>query len=113
MTELKKEKCVACRADAPAVTGAERDELMKQIPEWRVEEDLGVPHLIRHFKFSDYVTAVAFANKVAEVAEQADHHPAILLEWGKVKVSWWTHKIKNLHRNDFIMASKTDELLTA
>ncbi len=62
------------------------------------------------FKFKDFVQAGAFTNKIAEIAEQEGHHPAILTEWGKVTVTWWTHKIKGLHRNDFIMAAKTDQV---
>ena len=50
------------------------------------------------------------SNKIANLAEQEDHHPKISLEWGKVSVLWWSHKIKGLHRNDFICASKTDDL---
>ena len=65
----------------------------------------------RVFLFDDFIQAVDFTNKVAELAESEGHHPAILLEWGKVTVQWWTHKIHGLHRTDLIMAAKTDELL--
>jgi len=51
-----------------------------------------------------------FTNQVAKIANDEDHHPAILTEWGKVTVTWWTHKIRGLHLNDFIMAAKTDQL---
>ena len=66
----------------------------------------------RVFKFDDYEQSLKFSQKVAALAEEEDHHPAILLEWGKVEVTWWTHKIGGLHKNDFIAAAKTDNLIT-
>ena len=76
----------------------------------QVEED-GIEKLQRHFPFRNFVQALAFSNRVGELAEQEGHHPAILTEYGKVTVTWWTHKIRGLHRNDFICAAKTDALL--
>jgi 4a-hydroxytetrahydrobiopterin dehydratase len=70
----------------------------------------GIKRLERTFKFKNFVQALAFTNKVGELAEAEGHHPAILTEWGKVTVTWWTHKIRGLHRNDFVMAAKTDRL---
>ncbi len=69
-----------------------------------------VKRLERGFKFKNFVDALAFTNKVGEIAEAEGHHPVIITDWGKVTVTWWTHKIKGLHRNDFIMAAKTDRL---
>ena len=63
------------------------------------------------FAFLDYDQTVNFANSVTKLAEEEDHHPEIIIEWGKVTVSWWSHKINGLHMNDFICAAKTDELL--
>lgn len=113
MSQLTADKCEACRADAPRVSGAEAAELSKQIPEWRTVESEGIPRLERVFKFRDFAAALEFANRVGALAEEQGHHPAILTEWGKVTVTWWTHKIRGLHRNDFIMAAKTDELYSA
>ena len=110
MSELAGEKCVACRRDAPRVTEAEIAELKPQIPDWQLEERDGIPRLEREYRFQDFVEALAFTNRVGELAEEEGHHPAILTEWGKVTVAWWTHKIRGLHRNDFIMAAKTDAL---
>lgn len=110
MSELKNETCMACRADAPKVTEDEREELGKQIPEWEEHEVDGVSRLTRTFKFPDFVSAMQFAAQVGDLAELLSHHPMIVIEWGKVSVSWWTHKIKGLHRNDFIAAAKTDDL---
>lgn len=110
MAELTRQRCTACRADAPRVTEAEIAELMPQIPDWRITEEEGIPRLVKIFAFRDFAQALAFTNRVGELAEEEGHHPAVLTEWGRVTVSWWTHKIRGLHRNDFIMAAKTDAL---
>ncbi|MCC7161887.1 MAG: 4a-hydroxytetrahydrobiopterin dehydratase [Anaerolineae bacterium] len=110
MSDLSKMKCVACRADSPRATEQEIQEWLPQIPEWRVIERDGELQLTRTYKFKDFAEALAFTNGVGALAEQQGHHPALLTEWGAVTVRWWTHKIKGLHRNDFIMAAKTDEL---
>jgi 4a-hydroxytetrahydrobiopterin dehydratase len=111
MNALTQEKCVACRRDAPQATEAEIAELKPQISDWEIIERDGIQRLERVFSFANFAEAMAFTNKVGALAEEEGHHPAILTEWGKVTVTWWTHKIKGLHRNDFIMAAKTDELL--
>lgn len=112
MSDLIKQKCVACRADAPRVTDDELPELLKEIPDWQPITTESVLKLNKVFNFENYAEAVSFTNKVAELAEEEDHHPAILLEWGRVEVTWWTHKIGGLHKNDFIAAAKTDLLNT-
>ena len=110
MDQLTQLKCTACRGGDPTVTDAEIAEFKPQVPEWKIIEVDGIKRLERVFKFKDFVSALAFTNKVGELAESEGHHPALLTEWGKVTVTWWTHKIQGLHRNDFIMAAKTDEL---
>ena len=110
MAELTNERCTACRADAPRVTEAEIAELKPQIPEWEMLEQDGIPRLERVYKFRNFSEAMAFTVRVALLAEAEGHHPALLTEWGRVTVSWWTHKIRGLHRNDFISAAKTDGL---
>lgn len=110
MTELAREQCEACRAGAPTVTAEEMEALRPRIPEWDVVERDGVPRLERVFAFPDFARALDFTNRVGAVAEAAGHHPALLTEWGRVTVSWWTHKIRGLHRNDFILAARTDEV---
>ena len=112
MSDLVKQKCEACRADAPRVTDDELPDLLKQIPDWQPITTESVLKLNKVFNFGNYEEAVSFTNKIVELAEEEDHHPAILLEWGKVEVTWWTHKIGGLHKNDFIAASKTDQLNT-
>jgi 4a-hydroxytetrahydrobiopterin dehydratase len=92
------------------VTEAEIAELQPQIPAWTLVDQEDIPRLERSYRFKDFAQALAFTNKVGALAEQEGHHPAILTEYGKVAVSWWTHAIRALHRNDFIMAAKTDQL---
>ncbi|HUH96409.1 MAG TPA: 4a-hydroxytetrahydrobiopterin dehydratase [Anaerolineales bacterium] len=111
MTNLSQLKCVACRGGEPTLSAAEIAELRPQVPEWQLREVEGVQRLERMFKLKNFIEAVAFAIKVSLIAEKEDHHPMIIVEYGRVTVSWWTHKIKGLHHNDFIMAAKTDQLL--
>lgn len=111
MSELSQEACDACRADAPRVSDSEQTVLLSALPEWQIDQSNGPDKLKRRFSFPNFVTAMAFADRVAELAEANNHHPLLQVEWGAATVYWWTHKIKGLHRNDFIMAAKTDELL--
>jgi 4a-hydroxytetrahydrobiopterin dehydratase len=101
-------KCVACRRDAPTVTDEEIAALHPQVPEWELVELDGIKRLQRAFSFDDFAEALEFTNSVGRIAEEEGHHPALLTEWGRTTVTWWTHKIRGLHRNDFIMAAKTD-----
>ena len=110
MPELSQLRCVACRGGEPTLTAAQVAELQPQVPEWQVGEVDGVKRLERVFKFKDFIEAIAFTNKVGLIAEKEEHHPQIVTEYGRVTVAWWTHKIRGLHQNDFIMAAKTDQL---
>ena len=110
MESLTQMKCVACRRDEPTVTDAEIEELHPQVSDWEIVEIDDVKRLRRVFPADDFVQALEFTSRVGELAEEEGHHPALLTEWGRTTVTWWTHKIKGLHRNDFIMAAKTDEL---
>jgi len=107
---LTQEKCEPCRAGAPAATMDERNEWLKELPGWRIESDDGIPTLTKSFSFEDFAAALGFTHRLGQAAEEQDHHPSILLEWGKATVRWSTHKIKNLHRNDFVMAAKTEDI---
>ena len=110
MSELSQIGCTACRGDEPALTNAETAKLLPRVPEWQAVQREGIQRLERVFRFRNFAQALAFTDRVGEQAEEEGHHPALLTEWGKVTVTWWTHKIGGLHRNDFIMAAKTDEL---
>ena len=107
---LTEESCEACRADAPRVTDEELAEFMKQIPDWMGVSEDGILKLRREYTFKNFVEALDFTNKVGQLAEEFNHHPDLLTEWGKTTVTWWSHKIKGLHKNDFILAAKTDQL---
>lgn len=110
MTSLTQEKCEACRADAPHVSDEELAELIKLIPDWNIEVREGIMQLEKSFPFKSFSEALDFTNRVGALAEEQGHHPSLLTEWGKTTVTWWSHKIKGLHRNDFIMSAKTDQL---
>jgi len=110
VSHLAGERCVACRRDSPRVTEAEIAELKPQVPDWELIELDGIQRLQRVFSFASFADALTFTNRVGALAEQEGHHPALLTEWGRVTVTWWTHKIRALHRNDLIMAAKTDSL---
>lgn len=110
MTPLTNMSCVACRPGSPRVTDDEMAELRAQVPEWHVVEHEGERRLERTFRFPTFNAALAFTGKVGKLAEAEGHHPMLLTEWGRVTVTWWTHTIGGLHRNDFIMAAKTSQL---
>lgn len=105
---LQDEPCEACRVGAPQVSAQETEELLGELPDWQVVEEDGIRKLRRSYSFADFARALAFTNRVGEIAEKEGHHPDLLTEWGKVTVTWWSHKIKGLHRTDFVMAAKTD-----
>jgi 4a-hydroxytetrahydrobiopterin dehydratase len=103
-------KCSACRGDEPPLADERIEEILAQVPEWELVERDGIKRLERTFKFRNFAQALAFTDRVGEIAEEEGHHPVIELTWGRATVTWYTHKIKGLHQNDFIMAAKTDEL---
>ncbi|WP_091812240.1 4a-hydroxytetrahydrobiopterin dehydratase [Marinobacter mobilis] len=110
MVKLTEQSCEACQAGAPKVSADEQQALLPELPGWEVIELGGEQQLQREYRFRNFAEAQVFTNQVADLAESENHHPAILLEWGRVTVRWWTHKIGGLHRNDFIMAARTDSL---
>ena len=109
MNQLTQLKCTACRKGEPTVTDAEIAEFRPQVPDWSILEVEGVKRLEKEFRLDNFVHALDFTNSIGELAEEEGHHPALLTEWGKVIVSWWTHKIGGLHRTDFIMAARSDK----
>ena len=102
--------CLPCQKGAPRATAEEINEWLPQVPEWKIQWYHGIETLQRVFGFPNFVSALEFTNRIGALAEDQGHHPALLTEWGRVTVSWWTHKIGGLHHNDFIMAAKTDEV---
>jgi len=106
---LAQMECERVRAGSPAVIEPELSDYRQALSEWKVVERDGMPALERIYLFKNFKQALAFTNRVGALAELAGHHPAILTEWGRVTVTWWTHVIRNLHRNDFILAARTDQ----
>jgi len=102
--------CVPCQGGVPTLTDDEILRLAPQVPEWHVREVDGIRRLEREFRFPDFARSMEFAVRVGELAEREQHHPDLHVAWGKVGVVIWTHKIRGLHRNDFILASKIDRV---
>lgn len=108
MSDLHRKKCIPCSSKMPPLKGAELDRFAKELGSgWNVIDQ---HHLEKEYKFKNFVDALAFTNALGAIAEQEGHHPDILLEWGRVKVTFWTHKIGGLSESDFIMADKTDQI---
>jgi 4a-hydroxytetrahydrobiopterin dehydratase len=110
MNELVQQHCSPIGENTPRLNKQAVIDLVAELPEWQLYEKDAEMRLEKVFNFDDFHNAVAFTNQIAQIANEEDHHPAILTEWGKVTVTWWTHKIKGLHQNDFIMAAKTEHL---
>ncbi|GEN29276.1 putative pterin-4-alpha-carbinolamine dehydratase [Halovibrio variabilis] len=111
MTTLAEHTCEPCSSNAQPMSKDEAQEQLKSLSQWQIVEHDGIMKLSRSFTFSDFASALAFTQRVGDVAEQAGHHPVITTEWGKTTVTWWSHAIKGLHRNDFILAARTDEVV--
>ena len=104
------QNCQPLTEDTTALTAAEIKERRPAVPEWAVIREDGVKHLRREFLFRDFAEALSFADRVGKRAEEQDHHPRLVIEWGLVIVDWWSHEVDGLHDNDFIMALKCDNL---
>ena len=107
---LRDEKIIQLTDDSKPLNNLKVENLLPSVANWEKIEIAGIPHLQCSFKFKDFIQALAFTNRVGDIANQENHHPSILTEWGMVTVTWWTHKINGLHRDDFIMAAKTNAL---
>jgi 4a-hydroxytetrahydrobiopterin dehydratase len=110
MTELADKQCVPCKGDVPPLRGKDLEKFQADLPNWTVTNE---HHLHREFRFPDFKQALEFVNRVGEIAESQGHHPDILLKWGKVEITLWTHKIDGLTESDFIMAAKIEKLSAA
>ncbi|HVT17703.1 MAG TPA: 4a-hydroxytetrahydrobiopterin dehydratase [Thermoanaerobaculia bacterium] len=108
MTDLTSKKCQPCEGGIAALRGEELERLHAQLQGWTVEEE---KRLAKEYRFSDFRSALAFVNRVGELAEREGHHPDIELGWGRVKITLWTHSIGGLSENDFILAAKADQAL--
>src|SRR3989441_12013334 len=110
MTSLADKTCVPCRGGPPPLKGKELADIPRQLPEASLWNVVNEPHLVRAYKFPDFRSALAFVNKVGQLAEEQGHHPDILLGWGKVEITTWTHAVDGLTESDFILAAKIDRL---
>ena len=110
MNELTSLSCSQPKKGDPPLSKTEIEKYIPQVPDWEIVEVEGVKQLTRKFKFPDFESALRFTNRIGELAEKEDHHPAILTEWGKVTVTWWTHAVNGLHLNDLITAAKSDQI---
>jgi 4a-hydroxytetrahydrobiopterin dehydratase len=108
MNNLSEIKCESCKPGAPLVTQKEIKEYMPLIPDWEIVEEEGVRKLKREYLTGDYHATMKLVNFIAELANEEDHHPLMVVEYSSLTVLWWSHKIKGLHLNDFIMAAKSD-----
>jgi 4a-hydroxytetrahydrobiopterin dehydratase len=107
---LARKECVPCKGGVPPLKGEELKQLNEQIDGWDVIKE---HHLSKTYKFSNFVKALEFVNKVGSIAEQQGHHPDIFLTWGKARIEIWTHKIDGLTESDFILAARIDEISIA
>ena len=110
MDELAKLHCSPIGATTPRLNEHDVNQLKSKLPGWVTYEKGAGLRLEKAYEFEDFRKALAFTNQVAQVANEEDHHPALLTEWGKVTVTWWSHKIRGLTQNDFIMAAKTEQI---
>jgi 4a-hydroxytetrahydrobiopterin dehydratase len=106
-SSLADKKCVPCMGGTPPLKGAELAQFSNQLPDWKVVKD---HHIEKTFIFPDFRKALDFVNRVGAVAEEQGHHPDLMLAWGKVGVTTFTHKIDGLTESDFILAAKIDRL---
>jgi 4a-hydroxytetrahydrobiopterin dehydratase len=108
---LADRNCVPCRGGVPALKGKALAEIHQQLTDpaqWKIVDE---HHVVRAFKFPDFKSALAFVNRIGELAEQHGHHPDLLLAWGKVEATIWTHAVDGLTESDFILAAKIDQLV--
>ncbi|HEY5680733.1 MAG TPA: 4a-hydroxytetrahydrobiopterin dehydratase [Pseudomonadales bacterium] len=107
---LAEMRCEPCRGDSPAVAPDAREAMLAELTGWRVDVVDEVPRLSRTYQTADFAAALGLANTIGEMADSEDHHPQLVVEWGRLQVSWWTHAIGGLHMNDFVLAARCDEL---
>ena len=113
MEDYSQKICAACLPDAPPATDCKTEQFLQNQPEWFLSTDVEFPQVSRVFKLQDYAPALTVANTVGALAEAGRHHPQIILEYGAVTVTWWSHKIRGLHVDDFILANRTEDLFAA
>ena len=111
MENYESKVCTACRADAPKATQSQIEDFLNDYPDWELQDINDVPQLMRSYSFKNYLQAVDFTNRIAELAEKEGHHPDIWFGWGYAKIKIFTHAIKGLHESDFVLAAKVDKII--
>lgn len=106
-SELASKSCVPCQGGVDPLKGEAIQSLLRQLDGWSVVDE---HHLLKSYKFPDFITALSFVNRVGKLAEEQQHHPDLYLAWGKVTITIWTHKIDGLAESDFVLAAKCDAL---
>jgi 4a-hydroxytetrahydrobiopterin dehydratase len=109
MSSLDIMRCTAFRGGEQPLSRTEIEDYLPQVPEWKLEKQNGSYRIERSFRFPDFASALKFTNTIGNLAEKEGHHPSVLTEWGRVTLRWWSHSIRGLHRNDFIMAAKSEK----
>lgn len=112
MSKLKQQVCEPCRAGATVASAAEMAQWHRELPDWQIVERNGEQQLFRQVTTGNFLESMALAEQISTIADSSGHHPELVVGWGYLGVYWWTHKLRGLHRNDFIMAALTDELFT-
>ena len=113
MTEFSKQICIACDPNADPASQSEINQFLESNNDWSLTVVDGAKKIGRSYIFKNFASALSFTNEIGEIAEVEGHHPLITTEWGKVKVEWWSHKIKNIHLNDLILAARCDRCYQA
>ncbi len=107
--DLASRDCVPCEGGTPPLAGAELESLLAQVGgDWRVVEG---HHLEKTYRFKNFRDALDFVNRVGELAEEQNHHPDLLLAWGRVRITIFTHTVDGLSESDFVFAAKADARL--
>ncbi len=109
MNSLVNEKCKIARIGSSSIIGPELSNYMEMVSGWELKNRGDLLILSKNFEYSAYASGLNFVNDIANISEENNHHPRIIFEYSTVIVQWWTHSINGLHRNDFVMAAKTDE----
>jgi 4a-hydroxytetrahydrobiopterin dehydratase len=104
--DLTKKHCVPCEGGVPKLNSEQVNQYLDQVSGWEPAGD----KIRKNFKFKDFVQAMAFVNKMAEIAEAEGHHPDFTVHYNQVEVVVWTHAIGGLSENDFILAAKIDQI---
>jgi 4a-hydroxytetrahydrobiopterin dehydratase len=110
MSILADRNCIPCRGGVPPLKGKDLNDLYRMLPEGHHWQIVDGHHLVCSYKFPDFRSALAFVNRVGELAERQGHHPDILLGWGKAEITTWTHAVDGLTESDFILAAKIENL---